>query len=219
MPEKAERTVRVLLVDDHTLFRESVARLLSAEAAIQIVADCGTIDQAYSILKNNAVDLVLLDFDLGDQDCSEFVRSVAAAEFQGKILLVTAGVPELQAAEFIRRGISGIFLKHDSPALLSQAIRDVMNGKVWFSQQFLQRTLTTAPSPHPSNQRTPLTEREGQVLTYVFEGLSNKEIADRLAVSESSVKATMQQLFSKTGVRTRSQLVRVALDQYKQFLS
>jgi two-component system nitrate/nitrite response regulator NarL len=62
------------------------------------------------------------------------------------------------------------------------------------------------------------TDRERQVLSYVFEGLANKEIAERIGVSESSVKATLQQLFSKTGVRTRSQLVRIALEQYKEQL-
>ena len=73
-------------------------------------------------------------------------------------------------------------------------------------------------APAPDYQRKKLTERERQVLQYVFEGLANKEIAERLQVSESAVKATLQQLFSKTGVRTRSQLVRTALENYKDQL-
>jgi DNA-binding NarL/FixJ family response regulator len=218
MPETAERPIRIVLVDDHALFRESVVRLLSAESAFQIVGDCSTSAEACRLLRNHPVDLVLLDFDLGDRDCTDFVRSAAEAGFHGRVLLVTAGVPEAQGADLIRCGISGIFMKHDSPALLSQAIREVMDGKVWFSQKFLQRTLTTAGLPHPTQTDVQLTERERQVLSHVFEGLTNKEIADRLAVSESSVKATLQQLFSKTGVRTRSQLVRVALEQYKELL-
>ena len=74
----------------------------------------------------------------------------------------------------------------------------------------------TAPAPEDHSKK--LTDRARQVLQYVFEGLANKEIADRLQVSESSVKATLQQLFSKTGVRTRSQLVRTALENYKDQL-
>jgi len=218
MPEPADPAIRIMLIDDHTLFRESVSRLLAAEPGIQVVAHCGTTDEGRRILKNQAIDLVLLDFDLGDHDCTEFVRSAAETGFHGKILLVTAGVPETQAAELIRRGVSGIFMKHDSPALLSQAIREVMNGKVWFSQEFLQSTVTAASSARTSTQTVSLTERERQVLTLVFEGLGNKEIADRLGVSESAVKATLQQLFTKTGVRTRSQLVRIALEQYKDLL-
>jgi DNA-binding NarL/FixJ family response regulator len=218
MSETANRPVRIMLIDDHALFRESVARLLAAEPAMEIVAACSTTEEAASILKNNAVDLVLLDFDLGDRDCSEFVRASANDGFHGKILLVTAGVPETQAGELIRRGISGIFMKHDEPELLSQAIHEVMSGKVWFSQRFLQSTLAAASAQPSAPQVIDLTERERQVLTRIFEGLANKEIAEQLGVSESSVKATLQQLFSKTGVRTRSQLVRVALEQYKELL-
>ena len=79
-------------------------------------------------------------------------------------------------------------------------------------------TVLPYTAPAPEYQRKKLTDRERQVLQYVFEGLANKEIADRLQVSESSVKATLQQLFSKTGVRTRSQLVRTALENYKDQL-
>lgn len=218
MPDAEARAVRVMLVDDHALFRESLARLLATEPAIQVVAQCGTADEAYGILERSAVDLVLLDFDLGDCDCTEFVRRAAAMGFQGKILLVTAGLPEVQAADLIRLGISGILTKHDPPALLSEAIQEVMKGKVWYTQQFLQNTVSAASGLHVPAQAIRLTEREREVLTHVFEGLANKEIAERLAVSESAVKGTLQQLFSKTGVRTRSELVRAALERYKDLL-
>jgi len=129
---------------------------------------------------------------------------------------VTAGVDASVAAELIHSGISGVFLKHDSAALLVQAIRDVMAGKVWLNQDQLQTALRTqVGTPARDNRTRPFTVREQQVLSGVFEGLANKEIAARIGVSESSVKATLQQLFSKTGVRTRSQLVRVVLEQHR----
>jgi two-component system nitrate/nitrite response regulator NarL len=212
------RVVRILLVDDHALFRESVARLLAAEQDFEVVAHCGTADDANRILEQHSVDVVLLDFDFGDGDCTGFMRAAAARSFKGKILLVTAGVSESQAADLIRCGIAGIFLKHNPPALLSEAIRDVVEGKVWFAQQFLRRTVTAASSTPSTAASTPLTEREREVLYRVFEGLANKEIADKLAISESSVKAALQQLFRKSGVRTRSQLVRVALERYRDQL-
>jgi len=122
------------------------------------------------------------------------------------------------AAELIRSEISGVFRKHDSAALLAQAIRDVMAGKVWLDQEQLQTALRTdAVTPH-DNRTRPFTEREQEVLSSVFEGLTNKEIAARIGVSESSVKATLQQLFSKTGVRTRSQLVRIVLEHHRDQL-
>ena len=89
-----------------------------------------------------------------------------------------------------------------------------MAGKVWLDQEQLQSALRTEVGAPQDNRTRPFTEREQQVLSCVFEGLANKEIAARIGVSESSVKATLQQLFSKTGVRTRSQLVRIVLEQH-----
>ena len=218
MPEAAEKTVRILLLDDHALFRESVSRLLSVEPGFEIAAHCGTIEEALEILRRKPIDLVLLDFDLGERDGREFLRLVRQRGFPGKILVVTAGVDAGAAAELIRAGIAGVFRKHDSAALLAQGIREVMAGKVWLDQEQLQTALRSEAAAARENPSRLFTQREQQVLSGVFEGLANKEIAGRIGVSESSVKATLQQLFSKTGVRTRSQLVRVALECYRELL-
>ncbi len=216
MPESMEQTIQILLVDDHTLFREGVARLLGTELAFKVVA-CASIKEALAILRQRQIDIVLLDFDLGQRDGTRFVRLAKEQGFGGKILVVTAGVEEREAAELIRCGISGIFMKHNSAALLAQGIRDVMAGKVWFDQEPLRATMHGS-APLPESQSERFTQRERQVLSYVLEGLANKEIAARIGVSESSVKATLQQLFSKTGVHTRGQLVRIALEQYNDQL-
>jgi two-component system, NarL family, nitrate/nitrite response regulator NarL len=216
MPKTAERTVQILLLDDHALFRESVGRLLSVESGFDLVAHCGTIEEALQILRRKPVDLVLLDFDLGQSDGREFLRLAKDQGFKGKVLVVTAGVDATVVPDLIRAGISGIFRKHDSAALLAQGIREVMAGKVWLDQQQLQSALAPDPASSSQNRHQRFTERERQVLSCVFEGLANKEIAGRLAVSEASVKSTLQQLFSKTGVRTRSQLVRIVLEQYRE---
>jgi len=218
MPE-ADRKTRILLVDDHALFRESVARFLDGEPGFEVAGGCGTIEEAQALLRERAVDLVLLDFDLGQHDGLDFMRVAEALRFKGKILLVTAGVSDADAASLIRQGISGIFPKHNSPVLLAVAIREVLSGKVWFDQDQLQKIVGHAASK--DDEPTPfakLTERERQVLSFVFDGLANKEIADQLQVSESSVKGTLQQLFQKTSARTRGQLVRIALEQFKDQL-
>lgn len=216
MLETAEKAVRILLLDDHTLFRESVSRLLGSERGLEMAGHCGTVQEALQILREKAIDLVLLDFDLGCSDGREFLRLAKVQGFKGKVLVVTAGVDARAATELIRAGVSGVFRKHDSAALLAQGIRDVMAGKVWFSQQQLQAAMgSEVPSEAAARH---FTERERQVLICVFEGLANKEIAARIGVSESSVKATLQQLFSKTGVRTRSQLVRIVLEHYRDQL-
>lgn len=215
MPEIAEQIVRILLLDDHALFRESVSRLLGAERGFEVVAHCGTIEESLQVLCRKSVDLVLLDFDLGEHDGREFLRLAKEQGFDGKVLLVTAGLDSPAASELIRAGISGVFRKHDSAALLAQGIRDVMAGKVWLDQTQLQTALEKETfAPQFAGHRR-FTERERQVLSFVFEGLANKEIAARIGVSEGSVKSTLQQLFSKTGVRTRSQLVRIVLEQYR----
>jgi len=218
MPEATASTIHLLLLDDHTLFRESASRLLAAETGFEVTAHCGTIGEGLQILRRKAIDVVLLDFDLGEGDGRRFLRLAKEQGFQGKVLVVTAGVDADVAAELIRSGISGVFRKHDSAALLAQAIRDVMAGKVWLDREQLQRALRTEVRTSPENRARSFTEREQQVLSCVFEGLSNKEIAARIKASESSVKATLQQLFSKTGVRTRSQLVLIVLEQHRDQL-
>ncbi len=215
MSETAASTVRILLLDDHTLFRERAGRLLAAEPGFEVAAHCGTIEEALQILQRKAIDVVLLDFDLGESDGRQFLRLAKEQGFQGKVFVVTAGVDAGVAAELMRSGISGVFRKHDSAALLAQAIREVMAGKVWLNQEQLQTALNSEMAALRETGSRRFTEREQQVLSYVFEGFANKEIAARIGVSESSVKATLQQLFSKTGVRTRSQLVRIVLEQYR----
>jgi DNA-binding NarL/FixJ family response regulator len=183
-----------------------------------VAAHCGTIGEGLQILRRKAIDVVLLDFDLGESDGRQFLRLAKEQGFQGKVLVVTAGVDASVAAELICSGISGVFRKHDSAALLAHAIRDVMASKVWLNQEQLQTALRSQVATPQDNRTRPFTEREQQVLSCVFEGLANKEIAARIGVSESSVKATLQQLFSKTGVRTRSQLVRIVLEQHRDQL-
>ncbi len=215
MPEPAQETVSILILDDHALFRESVARLLATEPGFEVAAHCGSIDEALEGLRQTHVDVVLLDFDLGNQDGIKFMRLAREQGFSGRVLVVTAGVEESKVAELIQTGISGIFMKHSSAASLPQGIRDVMAGKVWFDQELLQGAIAGSMHPRAAPR---FTQRERQVLSFVFEGLANKEIAEQIGVSESSVKATLQQLFSKTGVHTRSQLVRITLEQFKDQL-
>ena len=177
MPNIAEQTLHILLLDDHALFRESVARLLSVEPGFDVVAHCGTIEEALQVLRRKSIDLVLLDFDLGERDGREFLRLAREQGFHGKILLVTAGVDAGAVSELIRSGISGVFRKHDSAALLAQGIRDVMAGKVWLDQEQLQTALTTEGATPQTVGTRCFTERERNVLSFVFEGLANKEIA------------------------------------------
>jgi two-component system, NarL family, nitrate/nitrite response regulator NarL len=219
MGKTGQKIIRLLVIDDHALFRESVARLLEAESGFQVVAHCGSGTDALRVLKSpQEIDVILLDLDLGQEKGADFLDRLDKLNFAGRVLLVTAGVSDAEVPALIRKGIAGIFLKHGSPTSLIQGIRDTVEGKALFDQDMLRRAMQQSPEAGEEPSRAKLTERERRVLSFVFEGLANKQIADRLQVSETSVKASLQQLFAKTGVRTRSQLVRIALEQYRNEL-
>jgi len=201
------------LVDDHSLFRESLSRLLQAEPDLRIVGDCATVREALAVLDREQVDVVLLDYDLGEEQGAQFLESTKSRGFEGRVLMVTAGMNDAGTLRALESGASGIFLKHSPPSQLIEAIYRVVKGETWLDSKAV-RSLVAGASGRSEEQRSsqPLTTRERAVLKGVFEGLANKEIAANLQISEGSVKAVMQQLFDKTGVRTRSQLVRIALE-------
>jgi DNA-binding NarL/FixJ family response regulator len=204
--------IRLLLLDDHVLFRESLSRLLASEPDFEMVAHCGTATQALEILGHNPIDVILLDFDLGDDHGGQFIADARQAGYAGKILMVTAGMSATESSSALRTGASGIFLKHNSPGSLAQAIRLVAAGEMWVDQRVIQQLADGVTQRDEQSFRKLLTDREQQVLRGLFEGLTNKEIAGQLGVSESAIKATLQQLFQKARVRTRSQLVRIAIE-------
>lgn len=212
MKETAVR-IRILVVDDHALFREGLARLLGGEAGIEVAAHCATAAEGLLSLASKPVDVVLLDADLGDERGLDFLVAARRTGFTGPVLIVTAGLAQADAARLIGAGAAGIFLKEGSAQQLANAIRTIADGRAWIDQRWLTTLVGSRPSQHAESSGG-LTDREREALRGVLDGLANKEIAVRLGVSESAVKATLQQLFHKTGVRTRSQLVRVALEQY-----
>lgn len=205
--------MRILLVDDHVLFREGVVRLLESEPGFEVADHCSTVDEALTTLSRGGVDIVLLDIDLGERRGSELLVRAKEAGYGGRFLVVTAGVGADEGSQLLRMGANGIFLKQSPPKELAKSVRAVVGGRTWIDPHF-SGLEEDAEESHSPDSRKRLTERESDVLKGVFEGLANKEIAGQLHISESSVKAALQQLFHKTGVRTRAQLVRVALEQY-----
>jgi DNA-binding NarL/FixJ family response regulator len=205
--------IRILLLDDHGLFRESLSRLLQSEPDFRIAGTCASATEALAALDREPIDLVLLDYDLGEEQGLSFLESARQKNFAGRILMVTAGMSDANTLRALENGAAGIFLKHSPPAQLVEAIHKVMSGEMWLDPRAV-RSLVAGASGKSDEQRTSqaLTERERAVLKGVFEGFTNKEIAAKLQTSEGTIKAAMQQLFDKTGVRTRSQLVRIALE-------
>src|SRR5438105_3377709 len=127
------KAIQILLVDDHALFRESVARALAAEPDIQI-EHCASIREALQLLAQHRYDLVLLDHDLGSERASQFLPAARQTGFDGKVLVVTAWVSENEARRLIRQGVAGIFLKEGSLDRLHESIGTVMAGGTWLDK-------------------------------------------------------------------------------------
>jgi DNA-binding NarL/FixJ family response regulator len=205
--EKANpRRIKLVLLHDHVLFRESLARLLASEADFELLAECSKPSEALKSLKASKADVLLIGLGMA----REFIPSARKARYRGKSLVVAREIDATASALVLKSGASGIFVESDSSSRLIQAIRRVANGEAWVDQQVIQLLAERYPQ-YEDRWWGGLTERERTVLSGVVDGLSNRKIGTQIGVSESTIKAALQQLFNKAGVRTRSQLVRIAL--------
>jgi two-component system, NarL family, nitrate/nitrite response regulator NarL len=206
---------RILTVDDHGLFREGLCRLLESAPGFRVVGQCATVSEAIAALSNTPTDVVLLDYDLGEERASGLVTEIEKRQIKVKILMVTAGMTNAATLQIMEGGAGGIFLKQNNPDQLIDAIHRVVNNEIWLDKDAV-RSLISARSAQAErvDHRRPLTSRQCEVLRGILDGLTNKEIAWNLKVSESSIKAVIQELFQKAGVRTRSQLVRIAIEKH-----
>lgn len=210
------QTISILLVDDHIMFRESLAKSLDKEPGLKVVGQCSSVAEAVALLKSDP-GVVLLDVDLGDGRALEFVDLANRAGFDGHILVVTAGISGQEAVQLIQSGVAGIMHKHHSVEALCDVIRKVAAGERCLENQYLSPLFRSVDRTKLSS-RPQLTERDRTVLRYIFQGLTNKGIAERLHISEGAVKASIRQLFEKLGARTRAQSVKIALEQYRDQL-
>jgi two-component system nitrate/nitrite response regulator NarL len=209
--------IRILLVDDHAMFRDSLARMLEKEPDFTVAAQVGSATEGLAALGESHASLVLLDVDLGGERALDFVRGARTAGFEGQILVVTAGVSDQEAVQLVQAGVSGILHKHHSTEELCSSIRKITTGEVCIEQAYLAplfRAVDRTRAPRRAN----LTDRDKTVLRGILQGLSNREIAGKLQISEGAVKASVRHVCEKLSVRTRSQLVKVALEQYKDQL-
>jgi two-component system, NarL family, nitrate/nitrite response regulator NarL len=206
--------LRILLLDDHVLFAQGLSRLLGQETDLRLVGHCTHPHEALAFLDREPVDLLLLDVDLGNERGTDVLKELAGRGGSATVLVLTAGVSDAEIAQLFELGAAGICFKDQPLDTLVRAIRAVTAGEAWMDQRLLAVLARSRGTPLPPPAR-PFSDRERRVLRGVFEGLANKEIGAQLRISESSVKAALQQLFEKTGVRTRSQLVRIVLERYR----
>jgi two-component system nitrate/nitrite response regulator NarL len=217
MTNSATKTIRILIIDDHTMFREGLTRMLERESDLKVVGHYASATEALPLLREAEADVVLLDGDLGPERGIDFVVSAKASGFEGRILVVTAGISDREAVQLVQAGVAGILHKQNPTEVLCNAVRQVARGEVSLEKTYLGPSFRSVERSH-TPRATKLTERDKGVLRFTLQGLTNREIAEQMDLSEPAVKASLRQVFNKLNVRTRAQAVKVALEQYRDQL-
>ena len=206
--------IRVLLVDDHSVVRTGLRMLIENNPELRVVAEAATPTEALEVTQREQPDIILLDLDLGGDNGSDILpRLLEVTEHRAKAILLT-GVQDVEAhRDAVRRGASGLVKKEQAAETLIKAIKKVNAGEIW-----LERAMTaTIFREFRGGQRSTrdaeeakiasLTDREHDVIELVGEGLKNKEIADRLFISDSTVRHHLTSIYEKLDVSDRLELV------------
>jgi two-component system nitrate/nitrite response regulator NarL len=202
--------IRVLIVDDHAMVREGLTRQLEA-AGIEVIASCGTAAEAVELAARHEPEAVLLDYDLGAETGAVFLAQAARRELKTAVLVVTAWIGDSETQRLVGMGAMGVILKREPAERLVQAVRSVAAGEPWFDQKEVL-AMVTGRGERSAPGAAEMSIRERNAIRYLLQGQANKEIARQMGISESAVKAILQRLFERAGVRSRAQLVRVALE-------
>jgi DNA-binding NarL/FixJ family response regulator len=201
---------RLLIIEDHALFREGLGHFFRACPDCAGLFEAGDFEEAFELIRQHPIDIVFLDCDLERQSAFLFLNRLVDAEIAVRVLLLAGEENSSGLRELLRAGSVGVVSKQCSAEDVHQAIRAAMQGKTWRNSRLLRQSDLMNAS-FGLSQRT-LTPRQMQVLKGILEGRANKEIAANLGVSETSVKCTVRQLFAKTETHCRGQLIRVLLE-------
>jgi DNA-binding NarL/FixJ family response regulator len=211
---------RILVVDDHTLFRESLRALLEEDETYEVVAEVATVAEAIELCRGDAAfDIALIDYDLGPAAGAKNGVTVLRCLRERKefipALMIAARIEPRDLHTVVKELQTGVFLKSDTAEELQLALRRTLQQEVWISSGLaldLVAGNAAAEQRRPGDAAITIDSREREVLALVVEGLTNKEIGSRLNLSESIINTTLRSLFEKVGVRTRAQLVRFAFE-------
>jgi two-component system nitrate/nitrite response regulator NarL len=174
------------------------------------VSHCGSLTEALAHVNAHPVDIVVIGYDRGDNQELELIAQLNELRFPGRIIVLASAIDPQIATQLSVSSVAGVILKADTVEALAENLHKVDGGQTSFDPSYLA-ALGGAEESRPRFSLK-LTERERVTLAALLQGLSNKEIATRLQISESGVKSVVQRLFRKTGAKTRSQLVRIALE-------
>lgn len=211
MTDSTEEPIRILIVDDHAIVRAGLRMLIDQNPAMEVVGVAGDRSEALALAASEQPNMIILDILLGDEDGLTFLPDLREVAKNTRVLVLTG----LRSSESQRRaimaGAMGVVLKEHAAEVLIKAINKVHQGEVWLDRSLLGSVLnemTQAPEIDPDIAKiASLTDRERQVVALVAEGLKNKQIGERLSITETTVTHHLSSIFSKLQVSDRLELV------------
>jgi DNA-binding NarL/FixJ family response regulator len=210
----ADQTIKVLVIDDHAMFRTGLRLAIESRPGFRVVAEAATSAEALAAAARESPDIILLDLDLGQESGFELLPELIAGGHAGRVILLTGTRDPEAHRRAVRMGAVGLVLKEHAIETVIKAIEKVYAGEAWLDRTMIATILRERSRPEAVNGRSAeaakiatLTERERQVISLIGEGLKNREIAERMYISEATVRHHLTSVFNKLGVADRLELV------------
>jgi DNA-binding NarL/FixJ family response regulator len=205
-------TIRIVLVDDHPIFLQGVERLFRLEPDLEVVARCIDGEEALRAVREHRPDVLLLDLRMPGMDGLAVLRELEREGTPTRVVVLTAALDEDDVLAAIELGVRGVVLKEMAPRLLVQAVRKVHAGERWLETRSAALALEKLVRKQAGARAAAemLTQRETEIVRMVASGLTNKEIASRLKITEGTVKVHVHSVYQKLRVGNRVALMRWA---------
>jgi two-component system, NarL family, nitrate/nitrite response regulator NarL len=218
-PPTTKPRIRVMIADDHPIVRDGIRRLLSLEEDIDVVAEAGDGREVLELLQNIEVDVVLLDLRMPGMDGLTALQRVQSLGRKIRVIILTASEDKNEFVQAMKFGCSGIVLKQTAPEYIIKSIRKVFSGEIWLDSHTTAAVMRQFASPADAGsstgargrERSPLSTREREIVGLVAQGYKNKEMAEKMFISEQTVKNHLHNIFDKLGVSDRLELALYAI--------